>query len=77
MEAISIRKKLHQYVDEGDEKLLKLMYALAKQYNEDEEGTERKDWDLLNKKNLDRFYSEEEPEYNLSMVKEPNPDYKK
>ena len=36
METISIRQKLHQYIDEGDDKLLKLMYALAKEYNEDD-----------------------------------------
>jgi hypothetical protein len=28
----NIRHKLYQYVDKGDDKLLKLMYALAKEY---------------------------------------------
>jgi len=28
----NIRQKLYQYVDKGDDKLLKLMYALAKEY---------------------------------------------
>ena len=28
----NIRQKLHQYIDKGDDKLLKLMYALAKEY---------------------------------------------
>jgi hypothetical protein len=37
MTAISIRQKLHQYVDKSDDKLLKLMYALAKEYNEEED----------------------------------------
>jgi hypothetical protein len=35
MQAINIRQKLHQYIDNSDEKLLKLMFALAKEYNED------------------------------------------
>ncbi len=35
MQTLDIRQKLHQYVDDGDEKLLKLMFALAKEYNED------------------------------------------
>ncbi|MDB5210672.1 MAG: hypothetical protein JWQ30_1499 [Sediminibacterium sp.] len=37
MTAINMREKLHQYVDKSDEKLLKLMYALAKEYNEDDD----------------------------------------
>jgi hypothetical protein len=37
MQASNIRQKLHQYVDKGDEKLLKLMYAVAKEYNEDDD----------------------------------------
>jgi hypothetical protein len=37
MESGSLRQKLHQYVDQGDEKLLKLMYAVAKEYNEDDD----------------------------------------
>ena len=36
MEAAKMRQKLHQYVDSGDEKLLKLMYAVAKEYTEDD-----------------------------------------
>lgn len=37
MEVGNIRQKLHQYIDKGDEKLLKLMYAVAKEYNEDDD----------------------------------------
>jgi len=35
MQATSIRQKLHQYIDNSDEKLLKMMFALAKEYNDD------------------------------------------
>jgi hypothetical protein len=28
-----MRQKLHQYIDLGDEKLLKIMYVVAKEYN--------------------------------------------
>ena len=34
MQTTHIRQKLHNYVDEGDEKLLKLMYAMAGEYND-------------------------------------------
>ncbi|NML23708.1 hypothetical protein HHL16_22700 [Pseudoflavitalea sp. G-6-1-2] len=37
MQVANIRQKLHQYVDKGDEKLLKLMYAVAKEYNEEDD----------------------------------------
>ena len=37
MEPTGIRQKLHQYVDKGDDKLLKLMYAIAREYNEDDD----------------------------------------
>ena len=32
----NIRQKLHNYIDKGDEKLLKLLYALAKDYSNDD-----------------------------------------
>lgn len=33
----NIRQKLYQYVDKGDDKLLKLMYALAKEYTREDD----------------------------------------
>jgi hypothetical protein len=37
MEATDIREKLHEYVNNSDEKLLKLLYALAKEYNDEDD----------------------------------------
>jgi hypothetical protein len=37
MQTTSIRQKLHQYIDNSDEKLLKMMLAMAKEYNEDDD----------------------------------------
>ena len=37
MQTLSIRQKLHQYIDNSDEKLLKMMFALAREYNEDDD----------------------------------------
>lgn len=37
MEQGSLRQKLYQYIDQGDDKLLKLMYAVAKEYNDDDD----------------------------------------
>ncbi len=37
MQTKTLREKLHQYVDSGDDKLVKLLYTLAKEYNEEED----------------------------------------
>ena len=58
METTIIREKLHQYIEKSDEKLLKLMYVLAKEYYEDDDFeydfTEEdiKDFDERRKKRL-------------------------
>ena len=38
MEALLIKEQLHNVVESGDEKLLHLMYALAKEYNNEQEN---------------------------------------
>lgn len=37
MEATNIREKLHEHVNNSDEKLLKLLYVLAKEYNDEDD----------------------------------------
>lgn len=37
MQTNTLREKLHQYVDSGDDKLVKLLYTLAKEYNEEDD----------------------------------------
>ena len=41
------------------------------------ETSEEDSWRQFSKEKLSKAYSANEPEYDLSMVKEPNPDYKK
>jgi len=36
MEATQIREELHHFIDSGDSKLIKLLYAVAKEYTNDE-----------------------------------------
>ena len=38
MQTNTLREKLHQYVDSGDDKLVKLLYILAKEYSEDDDA---------------------------------------
>jgi len=40
------------------------------------EEKENDDWNKFNINNLSKAYGENEPEYDLSMIKEPNPTYK-
>jgi hypothetical protein len=40
MQTTQIRQKLHQYIDDSDERLLKLLFAVAKEYNEDDDDFE-------------------------------------
>lgn len=40
MENVIIKEELQKYIDTGDEKLLQLMYAVAKEYSEAEEEYE-------------------------------------
>jgi ribosome biogenesis SPOUT family RNA methylase Rps3 len=34
MNTVILKEKLHQYIDDSDDTLLKIMYAIAKEYNE-------------------------------------------
>ncbi len=57
MQTTTIRQKLHQYIDSSDEKLLKLMLALSKEYNEEDEDFEftSETIQLLDKRREDRL----------------------
>ena len=41
------------------------------------EDEEREDWLLIAGAGLERAYGEDEPDYPLSLLKEPNPDYER
>lgn len=59
--------------------LVKKLHLKAKVMSTDkkESDEEQKDWMNFSAQNLNNAYGEHEPDYNLSMVKEPNPEYKK
>jgi hypothetical protein len=42
---------------------------------EDQHDEEREDWSLLAESGLAASFGENEPEYSLDLIKEPNPDY--
>jgi hypothetical protein len=46
METAVLKKKLHQYIEEGDERFLGLVYALAKEYNNPQHEYEFSDNDI-------------------------------
>jgi len=41
------------------------------------ESDEKKEWFFSSLLQLNKTYSEDEPEYSLSVIKEPNPEYKR
>jgi ATP-dependent protease HslVU (ClpYQ) peptidase subunit len=55
MNTVTLKEKLHQYVDDSDDKLLKIMYAIAKEYNEDENFDEV-DIDMLEARRNNRLH---------------------
>jgi hypothetical protein len=83
---------LHQrYIDSGN-KMLEDIFAdkssheiqkeIASEYGievqvESKDYNEQNNWQQFSKDKLSKAYGMDEPEYDLSMVKEPNPDYKK
>lgn len=52
----------------------KLLVTVLRSGNHAEEKDE---WNVSSSLQLNKAYSEDEPEYSLSLVKEPNPEYKK
>lgn len=36
MNTVILKEKLHQYINDSDDKLLKIMYAIAREYNDDD-----------------------------------------
>lgn len=47
MENILIKEELQKYIDAGDEKLLRLMYAVAKEYTETDDEYELNDEQIV------------------------------
>ena len=41
------------------------------------ENGERSDWTRLSLESLARAYDDDEPEYSLDLIKEPNPEYER
>ncbi len=72
MGTISIREHLHDYVEKGDEKLLRLLYALAKEYNDDDEfefELSEEDIKMFDERRTKRL-SGESKTYNWQQAKE-------
>jgi hypothetical protein len=71
MTTANIRVKLHDYIDHGDEKLVKLMYAIAKEYSsaEDEYTFSKEELELFEQRRSKRI-SGESKAYSWEEAKE-------
>ncbi len=61
METSVVRRKLHEYVNKSDDKLIQLMYALTQEYNGDEDFEYEfsdEDIKLFNERRSNRLSSE-------------------
>lgn len=65
------------YELEPDTKLLVTIVPDAARDGEDDEERFRRDWEQLATSALAHAYSDDEPEYPDSMIREPNPEYGK
>ncbi|MEK7226738.1 MAG: hypothetical protein AAB221_13785 [Bacteroidota bacterium] len=73
-------KALKDIFDNKDSK--EIQDEIAREYGIDvqveiKNSGEEDSWRQFSKENLSKAYGIDEPEYELSMVKEPNPEYKK
>jgi hypothetical protein len=50
---------------------MNISFSTVNKEKEDEDSS----WDLLTQESLSGAYSDDEPEYSLDLVQEPNPDY--
>ena len=75
MEALKITQTSHSNkltIDLPNSFISKKLEIIVFPFDEEDE-----DWKNYNLNSLNKAYSDDEPEYNLSMVKEPNADYGK
>jgi hypothetical protein len=56
------------------DKLIKVIIT-DEETSEKDDDKEEKEWYSMSGQNLSNAYSESEPDYNLNMIKEPNPKY--
>ena len=78
MSTQELKKEIHKVIEEVPEPVLNeiLEYIIHIKDTSASPDNERKIWSDISKKGLSRAYSDDEPEYTMADVKEPNPLYK-
>ena len=70
MESVIIKEKLQEYINCGDDKLLKLMYAVAKEYTEMDEDYELTEEQIMElDRRREKCINGESKGYSWSQVK--------
>jgi putative addiction module component (TIGR02574 family) len=71
MSTAELKQKLQQYIETGDEKLLKLMYAVAREYNDEENEYEIDDVEIqMLEERWENYKSGKSKTYSWDEVKE-------
>jgi len=68
MTVIEIKSKLHQKIDSGDEKLLRIIYALVKEYSDDKDDIDEARKNLVMEERA-RYLAGEGKSYSWEEVK--------
>lgn len=70
MSILDIKEKLHEYIEQSDDKLLKMIYALVKEYNEDEPFNLDEERKKLIEAERERYLKGEGKSYSWDEVKQ-------
>ena len=79
MSTQELKKEIHKVIDEVPEPVLNEVLEFLNHIKDSavtHPDIEREFWLDVSKKGLSRAYSDDEPEYTMADVKEPNPLYK-
>ena len=77
VESKELRKKVKQYIDHADDRMVKIVFAMLEAVADDEtHENEERMWRDFSAQNFLKGYGADEPEYSLADIKEPNAAYK-
>ena len=76
VESKELRKKVKQYIDYADDRMVKIVYAMFEAVADDETSEHEEGmWKDFSAQNFLKGYGADEPDYSIADIKEPNVAY--